>query len=189
MVIQKLSISSFLRAQTERIKDTALSLACSSGCYEVVEVLLSRGANKEHRNVSDYTPLSLAASGGYVTIINLLLSYGAEINSRTGSKLGISPLMLAAMNGHTETTRLLLDRGSYINAYIETNSNTIQYFRSKQEITRCFAHCVDEELNKEATMCAEILHQTKERQAAKTAKNAAILSEEINQEKNREEGR
>ena len=35
----------------------------------------------------------LAASGGYVTIIKLLLAHGAEINSRTGSKLGISPLV------------------------------------------------------------------------------------------------
>lgn len=90
-----------IEAQSERTKDTPLSLACSGGRYEVVELLLTRGANKEHRNVSDYTPLSLAASGGYVNIIKLLLSHGAEINSRTGSKLGISPLMLAAMNGHT----------------------------------------------------------------------------------------
>lgn len=51
-------------------------------CTQVVELLLSKGANKEHRNVSDYTPLSLAASGGYVNIIKLLLSHGAEINSR-----------------------------------------------------------------------------------------------------------
>ena len=50
--------------------------------FQVVELLLSRGANKEHRNVSDYTPLSLAASGGFVNIIKLLLSHGAEINSR-----------------------------------------------------------------------------------------------------------
>lgn len=49
---------------------------------QVVELLLSKGANKEHRNVSDYTPLSLAASGGYVNIIKLLLHHGAEINSR-----------------------------------------------------------------------------------------------------------
>lgn len=90
-----------IEAQSERTKDTPLSLACSGGRYEVVELLLTRAANKEHRNVSDYTPLSLAASGGYVNIIKLLLSHGAEINSRTGSKLGISPLMLAAMNGHT----------------------------------------------------------------------------------------
>lgn len=50
--------------------------------FQVVELLLARGANKEHRNVSDYTPLSLAASGGYVNIIKILLNAGAEINSR-----------------------------------------------------------------------------------------------------------
>lgn len=97
-----------IEAQSERTKDTPLSLACSGGRYEVVELLLNRSANKEHRNVSDYTPLSLAASGGYVNIIKLLLSHGAEINSRTGSKLGISPLMLAAMNGHTGNYRFYI---------------------------------------------------------------------------------
>ncbi len=74
--------SAEVEAQSERTKDTALSLACSGGRYEVVEYLLSCGANKEHRNISDYTPLSLAASGGYVNIIKLLLNAGAEINSR-----------------------------------------------------------------------------------------------------------
>ena len=71
-----------IEAQSERTKDTALSLACSGGRLEVVDLLLQRGANKEHRNVSDYTPLSLAASGGYVNIIKLLLQHTAEINSR-----------------------------------------------------------------------------------------------------------
>uniref|UniRef100_A0ABM0GZC7 Ankyrin repeat domain-containing protein 17-like n=1 Tax=Saccoglossus kowalevskii TaxID=10224 RepID=A0ABM0GZC7_SACKO len=124
-------------AQSERTKDTPLSLACSGGRYEVVELLLSVGANKEHRNVSDYTPLSLAASGGYVNIIQLLLSCGVEINSRTGSKLGISPLMLAAMNGHTQAVKLLLDRGSDINAQIETNRNTaltLACFQGRHEV-------------------------------------------------------
>ena len=44
-----------IEAQSERTKDTALSLACSGGRQEVVEVLLKHGANREHRNVSDYT--------------------------------------------------------------------------------------------------------------------------------------
>ena len=52
---------------------------------QVVELLLAKGANFEHRNVSDYTPLSLAASGGYVTIIKMLLKAGADINSRSGN--------------------------------------------------------------------------------------------------------
>lgn len=58
---------------------------------QVVELLLARGANKEHRNVSDYTPLSLAASGGYVNIIKILLNAGAEINSR---QVPFSPLLM-----------------------------------------------------------------------------------------------
>ena len=126
-----------IEAQSERTKDTALSLACSGGRYEVVELLLQRGANREHRNVSDYTPLALAASGGYVDIIRLLLSHGAEINSRTGSKLGISPLMLAAMNGHAQAVSLLVDMGSDINAQIETNRNTaltLACFQGRHEV-------------------------------------------------------
>ena len=47
-----------IEAQSERTKDTALSLACSGGRQEVVEILLKNGANREHRNVSDYTGLS-----------------------------------------------------------------------------------------------------------------------------------
>ncbi len=126
-----------LEAQSERTKDTALSLACSGGRHEIVELLLRHNANKEHRNVSDYTPLALAASGGYLTIIRLLLSYGAEINSRTGSKLGISPLMLAAMNGHAAAVSLLADMGSDINAQIETNRNTaltLACFQGRHEV-------------------------------------------------------
>ncbi|XP_041444695.1 ankyrin repeat and KH domain-containing protein 1 isoform X2 [Xenopus laevis] len=126
-----------IEAQSERTKDTPLSLACSGGRQEVVELLLARGANKEHRNVSDYTPLSLAASGGYVNIIKILLNAGAEINSRTGSKLGISPLMLAAMNGHVPAVKLLLDMGSDINAQIETNRNTaltLACFQGRAEV-------------------------------------------------------
>ncbi|XP_042195970.1 ankyrin repeat and KH domain-containing protein 1 isoform X10 [Callorhinchus milii] len=126
-----------IEAQSERTKDTPLSLACSGGRQEVVELLLARGANKEHRNVSDYTPLSLAASGGYVNIIKILLNAGAEINSRTGSKLGISPLMLAAMNGHVASVKLLLDMGSDINAQIETNRNTaltLACFQGRAEV-------------------------------------------------------
>ncbi|KAL9697680.1 hypothetical protein quinque_001121 [Culex quinquefasciatus] len=58
-----------MEAQSERTKDTPLSLVCSGGRYEVVELLLNMNANRENRNVPDYTPLSLAASEGYVKII------------------------------------------------------------------------------------------------------------------------
>ena len=66
----------------------------------------------------------------------------AEINSRTGSKLGISPLMLAAMNGHTAAVRLLLDCGSDINAQIETNRNTALTLACFQGITIIILYAV-----------------------------------------------
>ena len=128
-----------IEAEAERTKDTALSLACSGGRFEVVQLLLEYGANKEHRNVSDYTPLSLAASGGFCQIIKLLLDHGAEINSRTGSKLGISPLMLASMNGHTAAVRMLLDNRCDVNAQIETNRNTaltLACFQGRHEVVQ-----------------------------------------------------
>ena len=83
-----------IEAQSDRTKDTPLSLACSGGKKEVVELLLLREAKKEHRNVSDYTPLSLAASGGYIDIMKILLDAGAEINSRTASKVPFEPFCL-----------------------------------------------------------------------------------------------
>lgn len=126
-----------IEAQSDRTKDTALAVACSAGRLEVVEILVARNANLEHRNLSDYTPLSLAASAGHVDIIRLLLDHGADINSRSGSKLGISPLMLASMNGHVQAVHILLDRGSDVNAQIETNRNTaltLACFQGKHEV-------------------------------------------------------
>ncbi len=55
IVARLLENGAIIEAQSERTKDTALSLACSGGRQEVVEVLLKKGANREHRNVSDYT--------------------------------------------------------------------------------------------------------------------------------------
>lgn len=76
-------------------------------------------------------------------IIQILLNNGAEINSRTGSKLGISPLMLSAMNGHEAATLLLLENGSDINAQIETNRNTaltLACFQGRTEVVRLLLH-------------------------------------------------
>ncbi|PIK60415.1 putative ankyrin repeat and KH domain-containing protein mask [Apostichopus japonicus] len=115
-----------IEAQSERTKDTPLSLACSGGRYEVVELLLKHGANKEHRNVSDYTPLSLAASGGYVNIIKLLLKSGRtevvsllvdrRANVEHRAKTGLTPLMEAASGGYAEVGSVLISKGADVNA-------------------------------------------------------------------------
>jgi ankyrin repeat protein len=51
--------------------------------YELVELLLSRGANIQQRGVNDYTPLHYAAGRNDAKLIELLLARGADPNART----------------------------------------------------------------------------------------------------------
>ena len=82
-VIHDHRVEAYRIAGNLHLHSLCVHCACLSLCVQVVELLLAKGANFEHRNVSDYTPLSLAASGGYVNIIKLLLRAGADINSRS----------------------------------------------------------------------------------------------------------
>ena len=51
--------------------------------YELVDLLLSRGANIQQRGVNDYTPLHYAAARNDAKLIELLLAHGADPNART----------------------------------------------------------------------------------------------------------
>ena len=50
---------------------------------ELVELLLSRGADIQQRGVNDYTPLHYAAARNDAKLIELLLARGADPNART----------------------------------------------------------------------------------------------------------
>jgi uncharacterized protein len=50
---------------------------------ELVELLLSRGADIQQRGVNDYTPLHYAAARNDAKLIELLLARGADPNAKT----------------------------------------------------------------------------------------------------------
>ena len=54
-----------LDSETDWNHDTALTLACAGGHEELVTLLLSRGADIEHRDKKGFTPLILAATAGH----------------------------------------------------------------------------------------------------------------------------
>ena len=54
-----------LDSETDSNHDTALTLACAGGHEELVNLLLSRGADIEHRDKKGFTPLILAATAGH----------------------------------------------------------------------------------------------------------------------------
>ena len=51
--------------------------------YELLELLLGRGADVQQRGVNDYTPLHMAASQDDERAITLLIAHGADLTART----------------------------------------------------------------------------------------------------------
>lgn len=60
-----------LDSETDSNHDTALTLACAGGHEELVNLLLSRGADIEHRDKKGFTPLILAATAGHDKVSSL----------------------------------------------------------------------------------------------------------------------
>ena len=93
---------------------TPLHIACENGNKEIVEFLISKGADV---NAVDYilnTPLHIACSHNYFEIIELLISNGAEIMCYNENNA--IPLHKACENNNSNrAVNLLLSKGSDVN--------------------------------------------------------------------------
>lgn len=85
-------------------------IASDNGYREIVELILSRGADVNARGVLGETALHLASAKGYYEIVEILLGKGAFINARRSD--GVIPLHLAASEGHLKVVRLLIEHGA-----------------------------------------------------------------------------
>jgi len=101
--------------------EEALSLACSGGKEETVDLLLSKGTYIEHRDKKGLTPLMLAATAGHKKVVEVLLNHGANIEAQD-EKTKDTALVLASSGGHFKVVELLLKRGA-----IKENHNLIDY--------------------------------------------------------------
>lgn len=83
------------------IRASALELAAADGRFELVELLMSRGA------VATNQGLQWAVQKGDVRIVQKLLAQGAEATSK--DSYGVSPLFVAASGGTPGLNSFLLD--------------------------------------------------------------------------------
>eukprot|EP00899_Mesostigma_viride_P017732 jgi/Mesvir1/25960/Mv20950-RA.1 len=109
---------------------TPLLVAAGAGFYDIVVLLLGRGAEPNRgTSSSGMTPLIAACEGGHVKTAKALMDKGADVRAKT--KDGMTALHKAAASGHgalaiisfisagsrtTELVRALLDKGADANA-------------------------------------------------------------------------
>jgi len=87
-----------------------LADAAATGRTAIVEMLLTMGADLNHRSGDGHfagTPLAHAAYQGRADIVEILVAAGADVNAA-----GDSPLHGAAAMGHLEIVRRLVDLGA-----------------------------------------------------------------------------
>lgn len=94
--------------------DNKLLESTQKGNPEVVELLLTAGANPNSIDSGGESPLHLAARNGFPTVASSLLKAGADVNK--AGENGWTPLHLAAKQGRSLVVPTLLDAGADVDA-------------------------------------------------------------------------
>lgn len=90
-----------------------LYAACATGRDDVVEYLISRGADVNAVGGEYSYPIVIASENGYQTCVELLVKAKADVNVRGGPDR-VSPLISASAELPVSTVELLLDHGARI---------------------------------------------------------------------------
>ena len=118
---------------TDGMSNSALTLA--EGCkrdgtptrVQLVELLIAKGAEVNHRESDGRTALMYAAENGDTQAVNALLRSGASVNLADNE--GETALMKAAASSCTEeTVRALLSAGADLNARDHKGRNALDAF-------------------------------------------------------------
>lgn len=84
-----------------------LSCADRADRYQILELLLSFGADVQQRGHNDYTPLHYAANLEDIPAMKLLLAHGADLNARTRIDDCATPLEEMEILGRAQSVTFL----------------------------------------------------------------------------------
>eukprot|EP01083_Nonionella_stella_P120644 361654_1 len=97
---------------TDNCSRSALSMAASRNCLEIMEFLLDRGADVNTRDNQGKTPLFLC---GDWDVLKCLVSRGSDLNIQDNSEM--TCLMCAVASGHNEKVEYLVSEGASCDIY------------------------------------------------------------------------
>jgi ankyrin repeat protein len=98
-----------------------LSSSDRADMYQILELLLSFGADVQQRGHNDYTPLHYAATMEDIGAMELLLAHGADLNARTRIDDYATPLEETEILGR-ENAAAFLRRAAEKNRLLGRNS-------------------------------------------------------------------
>jgi ankyrin repeat protein len=113
-VKQLLFVSTDINATDPQANANAMDYAVEHGNREMVQVLLSAGADVNARNRDARTSLMYLGENASAEMVRDLLSFGADVNARDG--YGVTPLMKAAASLSFPVLKQLIDAGAGIDA-------------------------------------------------------------------------
>jgi ankyrin repeat protein len=105
-----------------------LVLACLKGDFEVVSLMISKGANPNTTIDENITPLIYAAQGGHLKICKYLISKGADIHYVPVN--GPTVLIAAVKSKNIQVINFFLEKGVDINMVDEYNRSALMYAAS-----------------------------------------------------------
>ena len=118
-VKQHIAAGMDVNAKHDAFGITSLEIAAIAGHKEIVELLISEGADVNAKDKKGRTPLHHAATHGRKEIVELLIAKGADVNAKTEG--GITPLDWAKR--HPEIATLLRKHGGKTTEELKAASN------------------------------------------------------------------
>ena len=106
-----------------------LYIASKTGRVELVNFLLTHGANVNQTNGNGETSLQWASQRGHVEVVNLLLNHGANVNQANVNDIGETPLYIASFHNNVKIVSLLLNHKANINQ-ADNDGKTALYIAS-----------------------------------------------------------
>jgi ankyrin repeat protein len=105
--------------------NTPLHWACVRGHIQMVNTLISHGANPNAANDFGDTPMHWASSGGHLEAIQALFLAGARID--VSNRDGTTPLHFAAADGHVAILQFLIGRHAHINVVTKDGDSALHW--------------------------------------------------------------
>lgn len=164
-VASKNSIKSMLKhitnINTNICGVTPLIWAASYCEKDIVEILLSQGADTNLQADDGTSALMCAATKGNKDIVELLLNHGADANLQADD--GVTALMCAATQGNEDIVEILLSQGADANIKDNEGSTVMAYTTNTAIINH-----IEEAKNSNLLKRRRIVTNTKQTQHNKT---------------------